>query len=88
MKIREGFILKDIAGQSFVVPTGALSRDYQGMITLNETGKFIWQCIEKEMSKEQIVDEIVKGFEDADIEVVKKDVDNFIDRLVKGKIVE
>lgn len=88
MKIREGFILRDVAGQSFVVPTGALSQEYQGMITLNETGKVIWQCLEKEMSSEQIVEQLLATFEDADIDVVKKDVQDFIEKLVKGKIIE
>ncbi|MBQ7412153.1 MAG: PqqD family protein [Clostridia bacterium] len=88
MKIREGFILRDVAGQSFVVATGALSREYQGMITLNETGKFIWQCLEKQMSSDQIVDAVVAEYEDADRAVVAKDVEGFINKLVKDKIVE
>ena len=88
MKIREGFILRDVAGQSFVVATGALSREYHGMITLNETGKFIWQCLEKEMSSEQIVDALLNEFEDADRDVVKADVECFMNKLVEDKIVE
>ena len=88
MKIREGFILRDVAGQSFVVPTGALSQEYQGMINLNETGKAIWQCLEKEMSNEQIVEQLLATFEDADIDVVKKDVEDFIEKLAKGKFIE
>ena len=88
MKIREGFILRDVAGQSFVVATGALSREYQGMITLNETGKFIWRCLEKEMTSEQIVESILAEFEDADKAIVAKDVEDFINKLAKDKIVE
>ena len=83
MKIREGFILRDVAGQTFVVPTGKLSQEYQGMITLNETGKFIWQCLEKEMTNEQIVEEIMKTFEDAEREVVQKDVESFVNKMFK-----
>lgn len=88
MKIREGFILRDVAGKSFVVATGALSQQYQGMITLNETGKFIWQCLEKEMSSEEIVKAIISTYEDASEDIVRADVEKFINGLVKEKIVE
>ena len=88
MKIREGFILRDVAGKSFVVATGELSREFQGMITLNETGKFIWQQIEAGKDAEQITEAIVAEFDDADKDVVAADVEKFIDKLVKGKIVE
>ena len=56
MKIKAGFILKDVAGKTFVVATGELSKKFKGMITLNETGKFIWNLLENDITKEEIVD--------------------------------
>ncbi|MBQ2809995.1 MAG: PqqD family protein [Clostridia bacterium] len=88
MKIREGFVLRDVAGKTFVVATGALSEEFSGMITLNETGKFIWNCIAEGLEGEQIVEKILATFEDADKEIVTKDVETFINKLIEGKIVE
>ncbi len=88
MKIRDGFILRDVGGKTFVVATGALSTEFSGMITLNETGKFIWNCINEGMDAEQIVQKIVTSFEDADIDVVTNDVTTFINKLIEGKIIE
>ncbi len=88
MKIRDGFILRDVGGKTFVVATGELSKSFNGMITLNETGKFIWNLLAKGESKEAIVEEIMKAFEDADRKVVEADVDGFIDKLVRDKVVE
>ena len=88
MKIREGFIVRDVGGKTFVVATGELSKSFNGMITLNETGKFIWNLLAKGESKESIVAQIMNEFEDADRKVVEADVDAFIDKLVKDKVVE
>lgn len=88
MKIREGFILRDVGGKTFVVATGKLSKEFNGMITLNETGKFIWNLLAKGESKEAIVEEILKAFEDADRKRVESDVDSFISKLVEDKVLE
>ena len=41
MKIKSGFILRDVGGKTFVVAVGERSREFKSMVTLNETGKFI-----------------------------------------------
>ena len=83
MKIRQGFILRDVGGKTFVVATGELSKEFSGLITLNETGKFIWQCLEKGMSSEEIVSSILTSYEDADKAVVEADVDRFMKKLIE-----
>lgn len=45
MKLREGFLLREIAGDTVVIPTGE-TVDLNMMITLNETGRFLWQRLE------------------------------------------
>ncbi len=43
MKIKEGFVLRSIAGSNIVVPVGAASVDFNGMITLNDSGALLWK---------------------------------------------
>jgi len=88
MKIRNGFILRDVAGKTFVVATGELSKEFNGMITLNETGKFIWLLLQNETSKEDIVEAIMKEYECDDRKVVQSDVDNFVALLKKDNVLE
>ena len=45
MKIKDGFVLRDIAGDTVVIATGELSKTFHGMIKLNSTGKEIWQIL-------------------------------------------
>ncbi len=88
MKIREGFVLRDVAGKTIVIATGELSKEYHAIMTMNETGKLIWQCLEKGMSEAEVVDAILAECEDATREVVEKDVSAFVDKLKKVNIVE
>ena len=55
MKIKEGFVIRKVAGKFVVVATGKASREFHGMIKLNETGKTIWEGI----AAGKTVDEIV-----------------------------
>ena len=42
MKLKEGFILRTVAGETVALPTGGVT-NLDMMITLNETGKFLWE---------------------------------------------
>ena len=51
MKLKDGFLLKEIAGSWVVVPVGEQVVDFQMMITLNETGAFLWEKLKNKVSK-------------------------------------
>ena len=55
MKIKKGFVLRDVAGRSVVVATGAAAKKFRGMIMLNDTGKEIWIRLQKGMDQEEII---------------------------------
>ena len=88
MKIKSGFILRDVAGKTFVVATGELSKKFKGMITLNETGKFIWNLLANDITKEEIVNKMLEVYEGVDRAIVEKDVDIFVDKLKGDNILE
>ena len=62
MKLKNGFILKEIAGECVVVATDA-SLNFDGMITLNDTAKTIWQALEKGAEMDDIVCAITDEYE-------------------------
>ena len=51
MKIKEGFLLREVAGKYVVVPLGAQSVDFRCLITLNEAGTFLWRLMETETTR-------------------------------------
>lgn len=46
MKASKDFILREIAGEFILVPTGEAATRFNGLITLNELGAFIFRCLE------------------------------------------
>lgn len=86
MKI-ENFSLRNIAGEYIVVPTGTAAIDFKAMVSLNETAAFLWQKLEEEISRDDLVDELLKEY-DVPKEKAEKDVDTFISILREHKIIK
>lgn len=80
MKIKEGFILRQVGDQAVVVAVGAASRDFNGIIKLNPTGKFLWEKLEKDITPEQLLAEMLDVYE-IDEETAKADISQFVAKL-------
>lgn len=79
MKLKNGFVLREVAGETVVVPVEA-DLNFNGMITLNEAAKVLWGVLEKETTFEELVDAILAEF-DVDRTTAQGDVDAFIQKL-------
>lgn len=79
MKLKNGFVLREVAGETVVVPVEA-DLNFNGMITLNEAAKVLWGVLEKETTAEELVDAILAEF-DVDRATAQNDVDAFIQKL-------
>ena len=63
MKIKKGFVIRKVGGECVVVPVGEMSKDFHGMIRLNETGAFLWNLMaEKNCSEDDLVDAILAEY--------------------------
>ncbi len=87
MKIKKGFAKRDIAGSNIVVPVGKTSLDFTGMITLNDTASFIWDCFGEDITVDEAVKKVVAEY-DIDEATAKKDVDAFVARLKENSLIE
>lgn len=86
MKIQKDFILREIAGDFVLVPTGNTAMEFNGLIAINEIGSFLWKNLQSEITREQLVQKVLEEYE-IDSETVKKDVDQFLSKLVNAGIV-
>ncbi|MDY2879548.1 MAG: PqqD family protein [Candidatus Borkfalkiaceae bacterium] len=87
MKIKNGFVLKEVNGKSIVVATGEASRYFKGMLTLNEMGKRIFTALQTETNESRIADEIMEEY-DVERFVVLSDVQYFIRQLRSMNVIE
>lgn len=87
MKIKEGFILRNVAGSFVVVPIGEATLDFNGMMNLNETGAFLFEKMIDGTTREDLIKALTDEY-DVDEETAAKDVDLFIDKVEKEDLFE
>ena len=87
MKIKSGFIMREIAGDYVVVPTGKAAMSFNGLITVNEVGRFLWDKLQKDVSEQELTDMVLDEYE-IDRETAAADVAEFIKKLDAADILE
>ena len=80
MKIKEGFILRNVAGSNVVVPVGQATVDFNGMMSLNDTGAFLFDKLTKGTTEEQLIRDLMAEYP-IDKELATKDVKDFIEKV-------
>ena len=80
MQIKKGFAKREIAGAYIVVPVGSKSNEFNGMITLNESGSFFWDCLNKDVTIDEVVKMVTDEYE-VDTETARKDIVAFVEML-------
>lgn len=80
MKIKEGFVLRTVVGESVVVAVGKASILLNGIIKLNDSGALLWKAIQDGSDKEQLVRLLMQTY-DISGERAEKGVNGFLDTL-------
>lgn len=87
MKIKDGFILKDVAGSKIVIATGEARLSFNGVITFNSVGAEIFNLLDGTNSPEKIVEKIANDY-NVDAGIVKRDFDALVEKLRKHNLLE
>lgn len=77
MKTNKDYMLREIAGESLLIPTGTASQKLNGMMRLTETAVFIWKQVDTAADLAEIVRRIREEF-DVDQETAQRDVHGFL----------
>lgn len=71
MRIKQGFVMRDVAGQAVVIATGDASRDFHGMVKLNQTAAVVWHGVEEGLDVKAIAEyDVETGRALADVEAL------------------
>lgn len=87
MKIKKGFILKELGGQYVAVATGEASRIFQGVVKLNGTGAFLWGLLEKGATRDELVNGLLAEY-DVERDRAESSVSAFLEKLKTEKMLE
>ncbi len=87
MKIKNGFLLRKVGEQNIVVAIGDESRDFNGIIRLNETGRFLWEKLQNETTEKNLVSAMLLEY-DIDEATAENDTADFIESLKEANLLE
>lgn len=79
MKLKDGFILRTVAGETVVLPAAGVT-DFDMMITLNDTGKFLWERLAVGAEEAELVGALLAEY-DVTEELATQSVTAFVARL-------
>ena len=85
MKIKDGYLLSEVAGNHVVVPVGNVS--FNGMLNLNETGVLIWKKLEAGCEESDLVAAFLEEY-DVSKERAEQDVAIFVNKLREAGIID
>lgn len=87
MKIKEGFVLREVMGNNVIIAVGEASRNFRGMVQLNESAAVIWKFIAEGLDREQIIDAMMEKY-DAEKDVIEADVCRSIEMFAANGMIE
>lgn len=90
MKRRSGYLLQSIANTDYLLPFGQLIADHMRGISINSVGVYIWELLEKDMSREELRAEYLNRFMDdpSQKDSLTEDLDQFLNMLISLRIIE
>ena len=80
MRAAREYLMREIAGETILIPSGSAAMKFNGLVTVNELGGFIWNVLAEDVTIEQIVNRITAEYE-VDAETARIDALAFLDEL-------
>ena len=87
MKIKNGFIMKNVAGSNVILPVGERKDELHGIMTFNDVGADVFNMLDGTNSVEEIVNKIAEDY-DAPYETVQSDVNKLIEKMRTYGLIE
>jgi hypothetical protein len=87
MKRKNEFVLQDVGGESLLIPVGSQVMEINGIITLNETGCYLWELLAEDCSLDELAEAVAERF-DVTRAVAKVDVHHFTDEIADMGLLE
>ena len=85
MKIKDGYVIKSVAGAKMILPL--CNPYFKSVITVNDTGEFLFELMKNEKTVDELVDAMLLEFE-VDSDTAKADVIKFVDSLRQAELLD
>lgn len=85
MKVAKGFCIREILDEIVAIPTNEAASLFSGIISLNETGRFLFEELSNEHTIESLTNSLLDHY-DIDYQTAQADVVEFLDLLRKNNL--
>lgn len=86
MKMKKDFVMREIDGEYLLIPANATALEFNGIITVNEVGAFIWNQLSSCETEEDVVSAILQEY-DVDEETARTDLGEFLNVFRKANLI-
>ena len=87
MKVKSGFVVHTVGGETVAVASGELATKFNGMIKLKGTGAFLFELLQNDISEEALAARLAEEYA-VDIAIAKRDVRAFLQSLENAGLIE
>lgn len=89
MKLKDGLILREVAGQYVIVPTGKRVREVTSIVYISSSAAYLWEYMkDHEFEKEDLVQRILEHYDGVTEEKAAADIDRFLKTLADNNILD
>lgn len=85
VKISKSFILRSVMDEYVIVPVGDTAAEFNGVISTNSTGAFLWDLLKEDISFDELKSKLLDEF-DVDEKSAENDINDFLNQLKKHNI--
>lgn len=85
MHIEDGFVVREIAGETIAIPSGDAAKSLSGLVSLNESGRFLFELLRTEQTADSLLCAFLAEF-DVDESTAREDIEEFLGILRQGGI--
>lgn len=87
MKLKDGFLLKTVAGSKIVVPIGEASTSFNGVITLSGSAAYLWEKLQIGATEEELLEALLLEY-NVERDYAAADLKRFIAKLQSAGMLE
>ena len=80
MRIKDGFILRNVMDEYIVMPAGAQMKEFEGVVVLNGPSAFLWEKMQSDVTRQELVEALLAEY-DVDRAVAEKDTEELLKKL-------
>ena len=80
MQASKDYLMRNIAGETILIPSGAAAQKFNGLVTVNAIGSFIWDALQAPITIDELVGRITEEYE-VDAATARADAEEFLGEL-------